>query len=159
MRTIMGKTTLAAILQNDYSAIGVQATIKTYATGQFFAPYADGGIIQTGKFDMILHSQSLGPVFGNVNGVLTCDTFPPAGANESRYCNPKVDALNNVYLRSYDRKVQDKAAAAYQRIIDEDSPWIMIYERAFLAVYDKRLTGYHPNSFSNWGGQPWNVDI
>jgi peptide/nickel transport system substrate-binding protein len=152
-------TTLAAILQNDYSAIGVQASIKTYASGQFFAPYADGGIIQTGKFDMILHSESLGPVFGNVNGVLTCDTFPPAGANESRYCNPKVDALNNSYLHTYDRKVQDKAAAAYQRIIDRDAPWITIYERAFLAVYDKRLTGYHPNSFSNWGGEPWNIDI
>ena len=152
-------TTLGAILQSDYSAIGAQATIKTYATGQFFAPYANGGIIQTGKFDMVLHSQSLGPVFGNVNGVLTCDTFPPAGANESRYCNPKVDALNNAYIHSYDRKVQDKAAAAFQRIIDNDAPWILTYERGFLAVYDKRLTGYHPNSFSNWGGAPWDIDI
>lgn len=151
--------TLAALLQSDYTAIGAAASIKTYATGQYFAPYANGGIIQTGKFDVTLYSQSLGPVFGNVNGVLTCDTFPPAGANSSHYCNPKVDALNKTYLQSYDRKVQDKAAAAYQRIIDQDAPWIVTYERAFLAVYDKRLTGYHPNSFSNWGGDPWNIDI
>jgi peptide/nickel transport system substrate-binding protein len=152
-------STLAAILQSDYSAIGAQATIKAYATGQFFAPYSAGGILQTGKFDVALHSQSLGPVYGNVNGVLTCDSIPPNGANETAYCNAKVDALNNQYLHSYDRSVQNKAAAAFQRMVDDDAPWIMMYERGFLAVFDKRLTGYHPNSFSNWGGEPWNIDI
>lgn len=151
--------TLAAILQSDWTKIGVAATIRTYASGQFFGPYAAGGIVQTGKFDAVLHSQSLGPVYGNVNGVLTCDSIPPNGFNETRYCNKTVDRLNDEYLHSYDPAVQDKAAAQFQRIIDNDVPLIMIYERAFLAVYDKRLTGYHPNSFSNWGGDPWNIDI
>jgi peptide/nickel transport system substrate-binding protein len=151
--------TLAAVLQNDYSKIGVAATIKTYATGQFFNPYSVGGIIQTGKFDAALHSQSLGPVYGNINGVLDCGAIPPNGFNETHYCNKEVDRLNDVYLHSYDRKVQNKAAAAMQRIVDADAPLIMIYERAFLAVYDKRLTGYHPNPFSNWGSDPMNIDI
>jgi peptide/nickel transport system substrate-binding protein len=152
-------STLAAILQSDYSKIGAAATIHAYASGQFFAPYSAGGIIQTGKFDMVLHSQGLGPVFGNVNGVLTCDSFPPKGANESRYCNKSVDSQNAKFLTSYDRAVQDKAAEMYQKQIDEDAPWIMTYERGFLTVYDKRLTGYHPNSFSNWGSAPWDIDI
>jgi peptide/nickel transport system substrate-binding protein len=151
--------TLAALLQSDYTKIGVAATIKTYATGQFFGPYSAGGILQTGKFDAALHSQSLGPVYGNVNGVLTCDSIPPNGFNETHYCSPVVDAQNNAYLHSYDRKVQDKAAAAIQKAVDNDAPLIMIYERGFLAVYDQRLTGYHPNSFSNWGSDPMNIDI
>jgi peptide/nickel transport system substrate-binding protein len=151
--------TLAAILQSDYTKIGVAATIHSYASGTFFAPYSAGGILQNGKFDGSLHSQSLGPVYANVNGIYTCDTIPPNGFNETRYCNKKVDALNDVYLHSYDRATQDKAAAGVQRQIDDDAPVIMIYERAFLAVYDKRLTGYHPNSFSNWGGDPMNIDI
>ena len=151
--------TLSALLQSDYSKIGVAATIHTYASGQFFGPYSAGGIVQTGKFDAALHSESLGPVYGNINGVLTCDSIPPNGLNEARYCNKRVDELNNTYLHSYDPGVQDKAAAEFQRIIDNDAPWIMLYERGFLAVYDKRLTGYHPNSFSNWGGDPWNIDI
>jgi peptide/nickel transport system substrate-binding protein len=151
--------TLAALLQSDYTKIGVATTIHTYASGQFFGPYSAGGIVQTGKFDAALHSQSLGPVYGNINGVLTCDSIPPNGFNETRYCNKQVDALNDTYLHSYDPAVQNKAAAAFQRIIDNDAPLIMMYERGFLAVYDKRLTGYHPNSFSNWGGDPWNIDI
>jgi peptide/nickel transport system substrate-binding protein len=151
--------TLSALLQSDYSKIGAAATIHTYASGTFFGPYAAGGIVQTGKFDVALHSQSLGPVFANVNGVLTCDSIPPNGFNESHYCSKQVDALNDTYLHTYDRAVQDKAAAQFQRIIDQDAPWIMMYERAFLAVYDKRLTGYHPNPFSNWGSDPMNIDI
>ncbi len=71
----------------------------------------------------------------------------------------EVDQLNAAYLRSYDRSVQDKASAEIQRIVDNDAPLIMMYERAFLAAYDKRLTGYRPNFFSNWGGDPWNIDI
>jgi len=151
--------TLAALLQSDYSKIGVAATIHNYASGTFFGPYAAGGILQTGKFDAALHSQSLGPVFGNINGTLTCNSIPPNGFNETHYCNKNVDQLNDTYLHSYDRAVQNKAAAEFQRIIDNDAPWILLYERAFLAVYDKRLTGYHPNSFSNWGGDPMGIDI
>ena len=151
--------TLAALLQSDYTKIGVAATIKNYATGQFFGPYSAGGILQTGKFDATLHSQSLGPVFGNIDGVLTCSAIPPNGFNETHYCSKAADDLNDVYLHSYDRKVQNKAAAAFQKIIDNDAPLIMMYERAFLAVFDKRLTGFHPNYFSNWGGDPMNIDI
>jgi peptide/nickel transport system substrate-binding protein len=151
--------TLSNLLQSDYSKIGVAASIRQYASGQFFGPYAAGGIVQTGKFDAALLSQSLGPVYSNINGVLTCDSIPPNGFNQTRYCNKKVDELNDAYLRSYDRNVQDKLSAQFQRIVDNDAPEIMLYERAFLAVYDKRLTGYHPNFFSNWGGDPWNIDI
>jgi peptide/nickel transport system substrate-binding protein len=151
--------TLAAILQSDYTKIGVAATIHSYAPGTFFGPYAAGGIVQNGKFDVALHSQSIGPAFGNINGVLTCDSVPPNGFNESHYCVKQVDALNNTYLHSYDLAVENKAAAQFQRIIDNDAPWIMLYERGFLMVYDKRITGLHPNSFSNWGSYPWQIDI
>jgi peptide/nickel transport system substrate-binding protein len=152
-------TTLAALLQSDYGKIGIAVTVHNYASGQFFAPFAEGGIVQSGKFDAALHSQSLGPVFANVNGTFTCDSIPPRGQGETRYCNRRVDALNDRYLHSNDRSAQDEAAASFQRIIDADAPVIMLYERAFLAVYDKRLRGYHPNSFSNWGGDPMNLDI
>lgn len=150
--------TLAAILRDDYGKIGVAVTIHAYASPEFFAPYSEGGILQVGRFDAALLSQSAGPVYANVNGLFTCDSIPPRGFNLARYCNPRVDALNDRYLHSYDPQVQDRMAAEFQRIIDADAPVIMIYERAFLAVYDKRLTGYHPNSFSNWG-DPMIVDI
>ena len=151
--------TLSALLQNDYSKIGVAASIRAYASGTFLAPYSAGGILQTRKFDAALLSQSLGPVYANINGVYTCDSIPPNGFNIAGYCNKQVDALNDTYLHSYDKSVQVKAAAAFQRIMDNDAPMVMMYERAFLAAYDKRLTGYHPNSFSYWGDSLMQMDI
>ena len=93
-----------------------------------------------------------------VDGVLTCNAIPPNGFNETRYCNRTVDAENDRYLHSYDPRVQNAAAAAFQRQIDEDAPLIVIYERAFLAVYDNRLRGYHPTPYS-WWGDPLQIDI
>lgn len=150
--------TLAAILKQDWSQIGVGVTIRIWPTQQFFAIYANGGAIQTGKFDAALYSQNLGPVFANINGVYDCAGFPPRGQNATRYCDPRVDALNNDYLHSYDLKVQKRAAAQMQQLIDDDAPVVILYERAFLAVYDQRLTGYHPHPFSYWG-DPMQLDI
>ena len=149
--------TLAAVLQSDYTRIGIAATIHNYASGEFFGPYAAGGIVQSGKFDAALHSQSLGPIWANVDGVLTCDSIPPNGFNETHYCNhtsmPRTTATYTPRSEG-----AESAAAAFQRQIDKDAPIIVIYERAFLAVYDKRLSGYHPNSFS-WWGDPLQMDI
>jgi len=55
--------------------------------------------------------------------------------------------------------VQDAAAARIQQLIDADAPLVTIYDRAFVAVYDKRLTGYRPTSFAWFGSEPWNIDI
>ncbi|MGA3037162.1 MAG: peptide ABC transporter substrate-binding protein [Vulcanimicrobiaceae bacterium] len=151
-------STLAAILKEDWAEVGAGVTIHMWSTPQFFAIYANGGIIQTGKFDLVLYSQSLGPVFPNINGVYDCESIPPNGANSSRECNHKVDALNNQYLHSYDPAVQKKTAAEFQRLIDNDAPTIIIYERAFTSVYDGRITGYHPHAFSMWG-DPMELDI
>jgi peptide/nickel transport system substrate-binding protein len=150
--------TLAAILHDDWGKIGVNVQIHTYATSQFFAMYAAGGIIQTGKFDGALFSQGLGPIYANINGSYDCASFPPGGQNATRYCNHKVDALDDQYLHSFDPAARHATAATMQRLIDADTPAIVLYERTFLAAYDSRLTGYHPNSYSYWG-DPLQLDI
>ncbi|MGH7661228.1 MAG: hypothetical protein ACRENA_10000, partial [Vulcanimicrobiaceae bacterium] len=81
----------------------------------------------------------------------TCVSIAPHGANFIRYCNPKVDALNARYVQTYDRSKRKSIAAQTQRLMDDDCPMIELYERAFVSVYDARLTGYAPNPYSNWG--------
>jgi len=141
----------ASILKEDWAKIGVGITIHTWSTAQFFAPYSSGGIIQTGRFDAGLFSTAPGPIFANINGYYDCASIPPNGGNADRYCDQKVDALDNRYLHSYDPRVRHAVAAEMQRLLDKDVPAIAIYERAYLSVYDSRLTGYHPSSFSYWG--------
>jgi ABC-type transport system substrate-binding protein len=150
--------TLAAILHDDWGKIGVDVQIHTYAASQYFTTYAAGGIIQTGKFDGALFSQGPGPLYANINGIYDCAGVPPNGQNATRYCDPKVDQLNDRYLHSFDPATRHALAATMQNIIHADTPAIVMYERTFLAAYDARLTGYHPNSFSFWG-DPLQLDI
>jgi peptide/nickel transport system substrate-binding protein len=150
--------TLANILHDDWGSIGVNVQIHTYASSQFFAIYAAGGVIQTGKFDGALFSQALGPVYAAVNGVFDCAGIPPNGQNATRYCNHAVDKLDDAYIHSFDPAVRHTTAITMQKIINDDTPAIMLYERTFLSSYDARLHGYHPNSYSYWG-DPLELDM
>ncbi len=149
---------VANIIHDDWGQIGVAVTIHTWSDAQFFAPYAEGGALANGKFDVANYAQSLGPIYANINGVYDCASIPPAGFNYFHYCNHAVDALNERYLQSFDPVVRKRTAAAMQRAIAADVPGIMLYERLFLAAYTNRLTGYRPNAFSYWG-DPLDLDI
>jgi peptide/nickel transport system substrate-binding protein len=149
---------VANIIHDDWGQIGVAVTIHTWSDAQFFAPYAENGALQTGKFDVANFAQSLGPLYANINGVYDCASIPPAGFNVYRYCNRAVDALNDRYLHSFDPAARKRIAAAMQRAIAADVPGIVLYDRSFLAAYTDRLTGYHPNAFSYWG-DPLDLDI
>jgi peptide/nickel transport system substrate-binding protein len=149
---------VAGVIHDDWGALGVAVTIHTWADAQFFAPFAEGGTLQTGRFDTTNYAQGLGPIYVNINGVYNCASIPPAGFNVFRYCNHAVDALNDRYLRSFDPHARHALGAAMQKAIDADIPGIVLYDRLFLAAYPAHLTGYHPNSFSFWG-DPLDLDI
>lgn len=150
--------TFASLLKQDWSKIGVQVTIHVWPTAQFFAPYSANGALEHGHYDIALLSQAQRLLSAAINDVFDCASAPPHGANFVRYCNPRVDATNERYLRTYDPKRQKALAVELQRQIYRDCPVIEIYERAFLAVYDARVTGFAPNPFSDWG-DPLQLDI
>jgi peptide/nickel transport system substrate-binding protein len=149
---------VANIIHDDWGQIGVAVTIHTWSDAQFFAPYAEGGALQTGKFDAANFAQSLGPISAGINGVYDCASIPPNGFNVYRYCNHTADALNDRYLQSFDPTARKRTAAAIQRAITADLPGIVLYERLFLAAYTSKLTGYHPSAYSYWG-DPLALDI
>ena len=149
--------TLAALLHDDWGAIGVGVTIHTYATSQFFTTYSEGGIIQNSKFDVASFSQSAN-LYANVNGLYDCAGIPPHGQNSTKYCNKSVDAAINDYLHTLDPALMKKYAKEFQTQIDRDAPAIILYERGFLAVFDNHLTGYHPGGFTTFG-DPMMLDM
>jgi peptide/nickel transport system substrate-binding protein len=152
------RATTAAVLHDDWTAIGVGVTIHAWAAAEYFAPASAGGVLETGKFDAAIAAGSLGPVYANINGTFDCASIPPNGFNFSYGCDPAIDALNDRYLQSFDAPERESIAAAMQRRLNDRVPAIVLYERTFLAAYDERLTGYHPSSFSYWG-DPLQLDI
>jgi peptide/nickel transport system substrate-binding protein len=149
---------LANVVHDDWGRLGVAVTIHTWADAQFFAPVSAGGIIQSGKFDVANYSIGVGPIYSAINGYYDCAGIPPNGFNVPRYCNRAVDALDDRYLHSFDPAERHALAARFQRIISDDFVGIVLYERNFLAAYDARITGYHPNAYSFWG-DPLDLNI
>jgi peptide/nickel transport system substrate-binding protein len=146
------------LLHDSWQSIGVRTTIHTWAAPQYFAIYAAGGTLQTSKFDAALLAQSLGPVYSNINGVFDCMSFPPRGANISRYCNKKLDAANDAYVHEFDATKRKQLGRTIQEELVRDTVVIPLYERVQVSAYDQRLTGYHPSAFSYWG-DPLDLDI
>ena len=149
--------TMAALIHDDWGAIGVGLVVHTYANGTFFGPYSAGGILETGKFDVATLSQG-GGNDSNVASAYACSSVPPKGFNLTRYCRADVDASVAAYLHTFDPAAKAKIAKTVQEQIDTDAPIIVLYERGFLAVYDNRLTGYHPGGFTTFG-DPLDLDI
>ncbi len=152
------RETTAAVLRDDWTALGVDVTIHAWSTAQYFATSAAGGTLETGKFDAAIAAGGLGPLYANLNGVFDCASVPPRGFNLAHFCDPGVDALNDRYLNSFDPSQRVTIAAAFQRRLAAEVPAIVLYERTFLAAFDARVTGYHPNAFSFWG-DPLQLDI
>jgi peptide/nickel transport system substrate-binding protein len=133
----------AEILRTNWSAVGARLELHAYDTGKYFAPYASGGILQTGKFDAALLSVPT-TVFADISNFYACAYAPPRGFNFMRYCNPLVDADLAAYLADYDPRAARELAGRFQRRIDDDVPVIVLYERANINAFDARLVGFRP---------------
>ena len=77
---------------------------------------------------------------GNIHSFMTCE----GGLNDSKYCNPEVEALLNAARTSNDlaaRKVSYDAASA---ILAEDMPIIYLYHQTWLWALSNKVAGYTP---------------
>ena len=134
---------LAVQLQGAWKAVGVEMTIKQYASSLMLATYSGGGILQTGKFDVEFSSW--------VNGIDPDDSqlvlstqIPPSGNNNYRFRNREVDAQEAIALTSYDEGVRKKAYGRVQQILLDQVPFLtMWFARRFDVVSDD-MKGYKP---------------
>jgi peptide/nickel transport system substrate-binding protein len=134
---------LAVQLQGAWRAIGVEVTIKQYASSLMLATYQSGGILQTGKFDVEFSSWVNG-IDPDDSAVVLSTQIPPNGNNNYRFRNAGVDAQEAVALTSYDQAVRKKAYSRIQQTLVDQVPFItMWFARRFDVVSDD-VKGYKP---------------
>lgn len=143
------------LLVADLHKIGIDVTVKNYATTVLFAP---DGPLYGGKYDMawIVDTEGTDP---DDLGSVGCHYFPPNGANTEHYCNPQVDAAMTDALGHYDqaRRRADYAAAAKQLI--EDAPFVVIYWDDNVIAYNSDLKHFRPSAFITdfWDAWEWEI--
>lgn len=148
----------AVVLQRDWRALGVDVTIKPYVSSLYFAPFAAGGIVQTGKYDVAIYVWFSG-IDPDDSTLFMCDQFPPAGQNTYRFCNPALDAAERRALASYDPIVRKGAYDAIQSILVDRLPFLNEWFVRRVNVYNEDLRNFRPAHAGVEIWNPWEIDV
>jgi peptide/nickel transport system substrate-binding protein len=155
---------IATIVQSDLAKIGVEFKPIHTPAGTFFASYADGGIIGTGKYDMAGYTTGFYP--DPMTGVLdsyACSSIPnaanPSGQNSYHLCDPELDALMAAVNATADPAARKTALDAVQKHIFDNYYVVMMYARANVYGHTDRFVpapfGFYSNL--NWNSELWDV--
>jgi peptide/nickel transport system substrate-binding protein len=137
--------TLIELVRSQWAKIGVDLQVQRYTSALLFGPIDQGGILNNGKFDVLLLGQDISAPF-NLDGLYGCDKAPPAGQNFSHYCNPKVDALIAEYDRTYDEADRAKLISRVVQYLNVDLPAIVYIGREELYGVNDAVKNFAPNA-------------
>ena len=129
---------LAAILQQQLRAVGIELDIRTM---EFAAFYSD---VTKGAFQLY----SLRWIGANQDPdifeyVFDSASFPPRRANRGYYTNPQVDALIAHGRRELDQNKRKEIYAEMQRILARDLPYINLWYLDNVLVHTRRVQNLH----------------
>jgi peptide/nickel transport system substrate-binding protein len=145
------------LIRTWWKAIGVELNVQHYQAAMMFAPYSDGGILYSGKFDVAFLGWFT-PVPIDPFNLYSCKMFPPAGQNVGHYCDPKVDALLAEMRSTYDYDRYKTDLGKVLRQMSDDVPVIVQTGRENIFGINKDLKNFDPNDVSLFDDM-MNVDI
>jgi peptide/nickel transport system substrate-binding protein len=138
-------------------AAGIDAQVKNYPGNLFFATYGQGGILNTGKFDLAISGWVAG-IDPDDHSLYACNQIPPAGVNYDRYCSRAMDAAQAAALNSYDEATRKKAYFTVQELIGADVPEIIVWYSRFPQATNPDFKGFAPNPVNEaWNAYQWEI--
>jgi peptide/nickel transport system substrate-binding protein len=135
---------LIELMRGWYRQIGVELEVTRFPTAGAFSSYQGGGIVETGKFDLLMLGSFDDPL-GDLQGRYGCSQSPPKGSNYTRYCNPKVDAAMQAFARLYTARERQPYANFIQEQLQRDVPTLVTDNSVGIYAYNSDLKGFHPN--------------
>ncbi len=147
----------AVEVQQMLRAAGIDVEIKYYPGDVLFAPVGEGGILQSGKFDLGLAGWYAGTDPDDASQ-LTCANVAPAGYDYSRYCNPDMEAAQKIALNNYDQATRKQAYYRIQDLLARDIPMIFFYYTRQMHPISENFKGFDPNPVTeSWNAWQWSI--
>jgi peptide/nickel transport system substrate-binding protein len=137
--------TTIELVRTWWNEIGVQLDVRRYRSEVLFGPYASGGILANGRFDLMFLGQVLPAPF-DLTLAYGCKMIPPAGQNYTRSCNPKLDALLAKYDTTYDDSARARLLSQALQTIDDEALVIVTTGREDLFGVNDAVKNFSPNS-------------
>ncbi|MGH7682762.1 MAG: peptide ABC transporter substrate-binding protein, partial [Vulcanimicrobiaceae bacterium] len=103
---------------------GIGLDVRRYVAPMLFGAYADGGVIYTGKFDVVIFSW-VNAVTGDYTNLYDSKQIPPNGQNDLRWRNAIVDKALAEFRHTYDASRQKELCWTIQEQFVKDIPSIV----------------------------------
>jgi peptide/nickel transport system substrate-binding protein len=125
----------AAAIQHDLADVGIELDIKSSEFQTLFADVVRGNFqLYTLQFVGVTDPDMLRRVFHSRQA-------PPAGLNRVFYSNPEVDELIDAATRAVRDDERRVLYASAQRLIAEDIPYVGLWYKTNVAVFQPDITG------------------
>jgi peptide/nickel transport system substrate-binding protein len=136
---VEGTRLLAAVLQQQLAAVGIDLDIRSFEAATF---YAD---VMRGAFQMYslqwIGGNEQPDIFGYA---FSTSRMPPKGANRGHYSNPRLDTLLDDAAENADTARRRADYAEAQQILARDLPAINLWYRDTVVVHNRRITHVAP---------------
>ncbi|MBN2071796.1 MAG: peptide ABC transporter substrate-binding protein [Candidatus Krumholzibacteriota bacterium] len=146
------------VLQEQLGKIGIKLEIVNYHPTVLFGSYDEGGILNTGKFDMALYAFLTPPDPSTKEGSYSEAFIPPAGQNYSRIRNSRLTRLLSGGSRTVRFEQRKKIYDEVNMILLEEVPVIALLWVTQLDAMPAGLVNYRPNptqSGDTWNASEW----
>ena len=137
---------LAAVLQAQLAAVGIELEIRSYDWGTFF------GDVQAGRFQLYGLTWVGVRIPDIFRYAFHSASLPPDGANRGRYRSVRVDDLIERARREPDLAVQADLYRAIQRQLLADLPYIPLWYEDQVFVARRDIRGYRLAADGNFDG-------
>jgi peptide/nickel transport system substrate-binding protein len=145
------------LIRSWWKQIGADITVRHYPAALLFAPLAQGGIVYSSKWDVIIF-QWINDAIGDYSPLYACSAFPPNGQNDVRWCNRRVQAALTALYAHYSQSERNGNVLTVQREFVNDVPSIVTAIAEDIYAYNSDLKNFHPNSVTPFDNM-MNVDI
>jgi peptide/nickel transport system substrate-binding protein len=149
---------IALAAQSDLAKIGIEFKPIHTPAGTFFATYADGGVMPTGKYDMAGYTTGFYPDPYTDN--FKCESVPnadnPSGTNWYLLCDPTLSDMMEEVNASSDPAVRKEKLDAAQKHIFDNYYVVMMYTRANIYGHTDRFV---PGPFGFFSNMNWNAEV
>ena len=132
-------------VRSGWTQVGVSITVKHVAPALYFGPYASGGTLYRGTWDVTSFSWQMTPDI-DFTPTNECDLIPPNGQNVTRLCDRQLDALMAQSKAAYDEDQRKPIVAAEERRVSELVPYYVLGIRDDIYVHNRDLRNWHPNN-------------
>jgi peptide/nickel transport system substrate-binding protein len=136
---------MASAFQQQLREAGITMNIRSSESATFFADIVAGnfqmysarwvgGTDDPDFFNLIFHSRMV----------------PMKGANRGHYSNMRIDELVELARRTLDMEKRKEAYQEIQRIVAEELPYVSLFYRENVCIYNKRIEGVKIYPDANW---------